>query len=413
MKKTLCVLIAMFLLISCCALPAMATDIETLDLAHDVQARYEGLLEGISPEPIVRTLYIEDDYDFSSWISVGLIDYSICQEHGTNCPNQRSITAEDGFFLEFSEGGEYVQAEHQVADVGGWSAVQVKISFTDAVQQADLPVFVRGSFYFGYEPDSENGCKMKDMDFVFTVISRNEQYSDAELVAPTEPETLPADVDISDYINVIADPDETEPVTEEVQSTDDAQENDTKDDDDVPRMVWGYDVQQEVLSAATALNEGNDPNTIYRAMGISKKYGMQPLAEQVVLGGLACRIDREKCAELSEITVEDIQVQIDSGEELADIALEEKNGVIYWSVVPTSAGKQIQSTAEIVGSICVMKTANGKVHISSEIPFVLTLVREPSAIGVVEIMLIAVNVALLAGIVAVFFAAKSKKRKGS
>lgn len=413
MKKTLCVLIAMFLLISCCALPAMATDTETLDLAHDVQARYEGLLEGISPEPIVRTIYIEDDYDFSSWISVGLIDYSICQEHGTNCPNQRSITAEDGFFLEFSEGGEYVQAEHRVEDLGGWSAVQVKISFTDAVKQTDLPVFVRGSFYYGYEPDSDDGCKMKDIDFVFTVISRNEQYSDAELVAPTEPETLPADVDISDYINVIADPDETEPVTQEAEPTDDAPENDIKEDDDVPRMVWGYDVQQEVLSAATALNEGNDPNTIYRAVSTSKKYGAQPFAELAVLGGLECRMDQQKCDELLEITAEDIQLQFESGEELADITFEEKNGVIYWSVVPTSAGKQIQSTAEIAGNICVMKTANGKVHISSEIPFVLTLVQEPSAVGTVEIILIAINVALLAGIVAVLCVAKSKKRKGN
>ena len=88
MKKTLCILTVLVLLISCCAITTRAADTETLDLAHDVQARYEGLLEGISPEPIVRTLYIEDDYDFSSWISVGLIDYSICQEHGTNCPNQ-------------------------------------------------------------------------------------------------------------------------------------------------------------------------------------------------------------------------------------------------------------------------------------------------------------------------------------
>lgn len=412
MKKILCAITAIFLLVSCCTFAVHATDTETLNLAYDVQARYEGMIEGVAIEPIVRTLYIEDTYDFSSWISVGLIDYSICQEHGTNCPNLRSITAEDGFFIEFSEGGEYVQAEHQVADLGGWSAVQVKISFTDAVQQADLPVFVRGSFYFGYEPDSEDGCKMKDLDFVFTVISRNEQYSDAELVAPTVAETLPPDVDISDFINVISDPEETEPPVEGAESAEDVEEDDATPVDDAPLMEWGCDIQEDVLDAVSTINDGKTPNTIYRAVSISQKYGEQPLAETMVLEGMFCRMDQQKCDALKEITLEDIQLQFDSGEELAEITLTEQNGMIYWSVVPTSEGKQIQSTAEVAGSICVMKTASGKVHISEEIPFVLTMVKEPSAIGTIEVILIVANVALLAGIVVVLSIAKSKKRKG-
>lgn len=413
MKKLLCILTALAILAGCCTVTALAADTETLNLAHDVQARYEGMLEGISPEPIVRTLYIEDEYDFSNWISVGLIDYSICTEHGTNCKNQKSITAENGFFVEFTEGGEYVTTEHRVADVGGWSAVQVKLSFTDAVQQADLPLFIRGCFYYGYEPDSENGCKMKDIDFIFTVISRNEQYSEEELIPPAAPEILPPDVDINDYINIIPDPDETEPPTEDLDSTDDEQMDITAPEDDAPAMLWGYDVQQEMSDAAAAINDGKNPDTIYRAVSLKKKYGAQPLAEIAVLGGVLCRIDQQKCDTLTQITVEDIQLQFDSGEELAEIILEEKNGVIYWTVAPTDAGKQIKSTAEISGSICAMKTADGKVHISQEIPFVLTLVNEPAAIGTIEIILIVVNIALLCGIIVVLAAAKGKKRKGN
>ena len=391
---------------------AFAADTETLNLAHDVQARYEGLIEGISPEPIVRTLYIEDEYDFSNWISVGLIDYSICTEHGTNCPNQMSITAENGFFVEFLEGGEYVQVEHRVEDLGGWSAVQVKLSFTDAVYETDLPVFVRGCFYYGYEPDSEDGCKMKDIDFVFTVISRNEQYSEEELVAPPPPETLPPDVDINDFINVIPDPDETEPPTEDEKPSEDIQPDATEPSNNAPLMLWGYDVQQEMSDAAAAINDGKNPNTIYRAVSLTKKYGAKPLAETAVLGDVLCRIDQQKCDALTEITVEDIQLQIDSGEELAEIKLEEKNGVIYWSIVPTDAGKQIKNTAEISGSICALKTADGKVHISQEIPFVLTLVKEPASVGTIEVVLIIVNVVLLCSIIVVLAAAKGKKKKG-
>lgn len=413
MKKILCVLLALILLTGCCVMTVFAADTETLELAHDVQARYEGLIEGISPEPIVRTVYIEDEYDFSNWISVGLIDYSICTEHGTNCPNLMSITAEDGFFVEFSEGGEYVQTEHRVADAGGWTAVQVKLSFTDAVYETDLPVFVRGCFYYGYEPDSEDGCKMKDIDFVFTVISRNEQYSEEELVAPTPPETLPADVDINDLIQVIPDPDETEPPTEDEEPSEDIQPDAAESADNAPLMLWGYDIQQAMADAAAAINGGEVPNTIYRAVSLSEKYGAQPLAETAVLGGVLCRIDQQKCDALTQITVEDIQLQIDSGEELAEITLEEKNGVIYWSVVPTDAGKQIKSTAEISGSICAMKTADGQVHISQEIPFVLTLVSTPSSVGTIEVILIVANVVLLCGIVVVLAVAKNKKRKGN
>ena len=123
-------------------------------------------------------------------------------------------------------------------------------------------------------------------------------------------------------------------------------------------------------------------------------------------------MDQQKCDALKAISLEDIQLQVNSGEELAEITFAEKGGIIYWSVVPTSEGKQIQSTAEVTGSICVMKTAGGKVHISEEIPFVLTMVREPAAVGAIEVILIVANVALLAGIIVVISIAKSKKRTG-
>lgn len=411
MKKTIrifALLLALLLAASSMSTAAFAADSSTLDFSTDVQARYEGMLEGIEPMPIERTLYIEENYLASNWVSVGLIPYSICQWHGFSCVNKSEFTPDD-FVIDYTMGGEYVTVSTAVAQYDGWSCITAKLDFTDEAKETVMtdPLYVTGNFYFHHISDQID-CQTQPIPFALLIVSKDVSYTEEQFTeAKKVPEPTLSDEELASMTKVVeAEPAEVEEVTfyhPEII-------------DEMPETLTdGYDLQMDVELAVNNWQNGEAANVIYRSMDCGKDYGWMPVMFLSSVTLLPCTIDSIYCSAFGDCTPSDVHVVLTENGDLMNAELREGEESIEMKLSMTEKAASVSYPVTVRGQLYTEKTVDGVAHVSEGIPFAIVLngtPKVPSEGGSSVLPVIISGVAgLVVGAAIMFVVLKSGKKK--
>jgi len=115
---------------------AQSTNPERDDFASQVQTYFEVLVSGGTPETLTRTYDVEKTY-FGDLISVGLLPYLPCAEHGNECAEIKTATAGD-IKVVFTENEGMLDVEFGSADYGSWQSITTL--FTSSGKEGNVAV---------------------------------------------------------------------------------------------------------------------------------------------------------------------------------------------------------------------------------------------------------------------------------
>ena len=157
--------------------------------------------------------------------------------------------------------------------------------------------------------------------------------------------------------------------------------------------------------------EPETPTGITGTVNVKQGSASISAGKMAAFTGMSCRLEGEPCDVLKGCTAADLNVEFESGEELAQITFtEDEDGNILMNVELTAAGKKADLTEKITGKVYASKEADYLTHISDGISFEISLESQGSSVDpIVIILIVVVAVLVVAVAVAVVLLLKKKK----